>query len=192
MFKLFRNRYVPRTQIDQAYVDANWHEDVIIHMAKLCKPQVYVELGLYQCHLFNRMTRHADHLVGVDVEDVSTYVKTSPNITVIQSTTDQYAKNLRDSPIQIDMLFIDADHSKEAVLADFKNFFPFVRPHGLIFLHDTHPKDLEATRRNVCNDCFMAVEELSKNTTEYELLTIPIHPGLTVCRKRNTQLSWSN
>lgn len=37
------------------------------------------------------------------------------------------------------MLFIDADHSKEAVLQDFRGFFPFVAPYGLILLHDSHP-----------------------------------------------------
>lgn len=30
----------------------------------------------------------------------------------------------------------------------------------------------------------------SRHTTEYEMVTIPIPPGLIICRKRKTQLSW--
>ncbi len=31
----------------------NWHEDFIINLAAQFRPKVYVELGLYQCELFN-------------------------------------------------------------------------------------------------------------------------------------------
>ncbi|NBX76272.1 MAG: class I SAM-dependent methyltransferase [Proteobacteria bacterium] len=37
---------------------------------------------------------------------------------------------------QIDVLFIDGDHSFNGVKADFENYSPFVRPGGLIIFHD--------------------------------------------------------
>ncbi len=36
----------------------------------------------------------------------------------------------------IDLLFIDGDHSYEAVLADLNNWTPFVKPGGIVVLHD--------------------------------------------------------
>jgi len=46
----------------------------------------------------------------------------------------------------IDLLFIDGDHHYEAVRRDFEDWYPFVRPGGLIVLHDSRrlpgtPKD---------------------------------------------------
>jgi cephalosporin hydroxylase len=40
---------------------------------------------------------------------------------------------------QLDLLFIDGDHSYEGVQADFLNYSPLVRPGGLIVLHDIVP-----------------------------------------------------
>lgn len=37
---------------------------------------------------------------------------------------------------QIDVLFIDADHSYEGCLADWNNFSPFVKPGGWVVFHD--------------------------------------------------------
>jgi predicted O-methyltransferase YrrM len=41
--------------------------------------------------------------------------------------------------LSIDFLFIDADHSYEAVKADWKRWFPKVRKGGYIALHDSKP-----------------------------------------------------
>lgn len=88
------------------------------------------------------------------------------------------------------MLFIDADHKKESVLKDFYNYFPFIKEDGIIFLHDGYPKNIEYTKDGYCSNCYEAIFELSKNTTDYEMVTIPLHPGLTICRKRKKQIPW--
>ena len=93
-------------------------------------------------------------------------------------------------PIAVDMLFIDADHAKDSVLRDFFGILPFVSQHGLILLHDTHPKSVDYLDPQYCNDAYKAIEELSKRMDQFEMMTIPLHPGLTLCRKRTSQLSW--
>ncbi len=45
---------------------------------------------------------------------------------------------------QIDVLFIDGDHSYKGIKKDFENYSPFVRPGGMIAFHDIaeHPPEL--------------------------------------------------
>jgi len=172
-------------------VELNWHEDFIVHLASLIRPKVYVELGLFKCALFNQIIPFAEQLIGVDINaDAGNYMQQSPNTRFFKGTTQEFAKGLEVIPLQINMLFIDADHSKVAALQDFKDFFPFVAPHGLILLHDTHPKDEEMMHPGLCGTVYQALEILALDTRDYELMTIPVSPGLTICRKRQVQLSW--
>ena len=169
----------------------NWHEDFIINLAAQFRPKVYVELGLYQCELFNGVIPYAETLIGVDISaEAGKWMQDSEKATFIHSTTDNFAEALKQNPILIDMLFIDADHSKESVLKDFWNFFPFVKDDGIILLHDSYPKNAEYTQPGYCGDGYKAIEELSKETELYEMMTLPMHPGLTLCRKRNQHLPW--
>lgn len=172
-------------------VPENWHEDFIESLASVVRPRVYVELGLYQCALFNKIIPHAEYLIGVDTEPgAESFMRNSGKTKFVCSTTDEFAEELQKAPIEIDMLFIDADHAKESVLRDFRNFFPFVSPHGLILIHDSYPMNERYTESEYCSNAHEAIVELAKDTSEYELMTIPQHPGLTLCRKRTTQLSW--
>lgn len=171
--------------------DAKWHQDLIIHLASVLKPKAYVELGIFHCGLFNRMVPYVQSATGVDANpEAERYMVKSPKARFVSATTSGFAEQLRKSPIEIDLLFIDADHSKQAVAEDFSNFLPFVRPHGVILLHDTHPKDDAATDQSRCGDGYLAIQELSRQTAEFEMMTLPVHPGLTLCRKRVSQLSW--
>ncbi|TYR75829.1 class I SAM-dependent methyltransferase [Rossellomorea vietnamensis] len=169
----------------------NWHEDFILHLASVIRPKTYVELGLYRCELFNKMAEFSDQLVGVDINaGAGKYMLNSPKAQFFHGTTQEFAENLEANPLKIDMLFIDADHSKEAVLQDFRNFFPYVVPHGLILFHDSHPRDNRMIQPSLCGTAYQAIEELSKERELFEMVTLPISPGVTICRKRKKQLSW--
>lgn len=193
-YKKIKNQFskiIQNTDISTQSVGLNWHEDFIVNLAKIFKPNVYVELGLYQCHLFNRIIPFSNKLIGVDINESSgKFMKKSDKTYFLNLRTDDYAEELKKNPIEINMLFIDADHSKESVIRDFSNFMPFVIPHGIILLHDTHPKDENQMKPEYCGTAYEAIEELSKQTEEFEMMTIPIAPGLTICRKRKTQLNW--
>lgn len=135
---------------------AAWHEDLIEFLGGLIRPKVYVELGLFQCDLFNLMIPHAEKLIGVDVNPIAgSFMEQSEKVRFFNGTTQEFAQELKEKPLQIDLLFIDADHAKEAVLQDFYDYFPFVTPHGLILLHDTHPKDTSMLARDLCDTAYM-------------------------------------
>ncbi len=168
-----------------------WHEDFIVHLASIYRPRLYVELGIYRCALFNRIIPYAEQLIGVDIDpNAGTYMQNSAKTRFVNADTQDFIQELKQESLVIDMLFIDANHSREAVLNDFKSYLPFVAPHGLILLHDVHPGNEMLIQPEWCGTAYLAAEELAREHTDYEMMTIPISPGLAICRKRRTQLSW--
>ena len=190
--RVLRALRVPVIDISPDHVrDSKWHQDLILHLASIFRPKLYVEVGIHHCGLFNRMVPFASRLIGVDANpDSAKYMMRSAKAEFVCATSTDYARRLRDQPLSIDMLFIDADHSEAAVESDFTGFFDFVAPHGLILLHDTHPLDERATSQERCGDGYKAITRLAAQTGQYEMMTLPKHPGLTLCRKRTKQLSW--
>ncbi len=183
--KLFDKKNEPSTP------GLNWHEAFIVHLASILRPSVYVELGLYQCVVFNQVIPFAGKLIGVDIEKTAgKYMISSAKTEFFCGSTQEFVQKIHSQPLQIDMLFIDADHSKEAVLQDFRSLFPFVASHGIILLHDTHPGDITLTAPEFCGTAYSAISELVLENKEYEMVTIPVSPGLTICRKRKNQLKW--
>ena len=173
-------------------VGLNWHENFIVHLASILRPNVYMELGLYECAVFNRIIPFAQHLIGVDISPrAKTFMTRSPKTEFICSSTKGLSLELAPRGMQIDMLFIDADHSREAVLEDFRSYSPFVAPHGLILIHDTHPRDTSELNPAFCGDGYLAIPDLQTDLGNFEMVTIPVSPGLTICRKRTSQLSWA-
>jgi predicted O-methyltransferase YrrM len=168
-----------------------WHVDFIVSLARLLRPAVYVELGVHQAQLFNRIVPFAGQLIGVDIDPLSAdAVSDAPNVRFVHASTQEFAAQLQASPLQIDLLFIDADHKRESVVRDFNDFLPFVRPHGIIMLHDTHPGHSGLIDPGWCGDAYLAVDDL-RDDASYEMMTLPVSPGLTLCRKRRCQLSWA-
>jgi predicted O-methyltransferase YrrM len=190
--RLLKRLNVPVIDLSKTGTDnAKWHQGLIVHLASILRPNVYVEVGIFRCGLFNQMLPYANTLIGVDANpDAGKYMVSSPKARFVGARSSEFAHQLKKAPVAIDMLFIDADHSQEAVEEDFRNFLPFVAPHGLILLHDTHPIDEAATDGARCGDGYKAIERLSKETEQFEMMTLPLHPGLTLCRKRTAQLSW--
>jgi hypothetical protein len=169
----------------------SWHEDFIIHIAQVLKPDLYVELWLYKCTLFNKVVPHAKQLIWVDLaSEPWKYMKKSNKTKFFNMTTDDYYKIIKKEWKKIDLLFIDANHSKESVKQDFENYFNLVTDHWIILLHDGFPKNKEFTQPWYCWDGYKAIEELTKNNVLYEMMTLPVHPWLTLCRKRSTHLNW--
>lgn len=172
-------------------VPENWHENFIVEISKVLRPKVYVELGLYKSALFNKMIPYCGKLIGVEIKkELEPFMIKDRKTQFVNMTTDEYAKTLKENPIKIDLIFIDANHSKEQLKKDFNNFFPFVSDNGVILIHDSYPKNSEYTNPGYCGDGYKYIAEISKKRKNFELVTIPTHPGLTIVRKRKKQLGW--
>ena len=157
----------------------NDYEDFIVHLARLVRPKLFVKLGLFNCALFNRVVPYAEKSIGVDVQpEAASYMKKSRDTRFVKGTTQDFAKELEVNPLQINMLFIDADPSKVAVKQTFQEFFPFIAPRGLILIHDSQLENAEM------------LKPVGRDTQPYEFMSIPVSQGLTICRKRQEQVAW--
>lgn len=166
-------------------IDGNWHVHFITLTAKTMKPKVYVELGIYKCELFNKLIPYCEQLYGIDLnQDSEKYLKSNSKTNFFHGSTLDFIQEMKLNNIKIDLLFIDADHSKEMVLKDFFLYLPFLNKNGIIFLHDSYPLDLAHTDEGYSGTCYLAIEEIKLyNKNEIELITLPFPPGITVVRK---------
>ena len=93
------------------------------------------------------------------------------------------------------MVFIDADHSHEQSLKDFLNVAPYVIDDGFIFFHDTYPALPYMFAPDKSNNCYKTPGYIKKKLIDnFEVLTLPFNPGVTVVKKisRQRQLAYQD
>ena len=164
-------------------------QNIIPAIAANIRPNLYVELGVRGCETINKVAPFCTKAIAVDVIQFK-HLIACPNIEEKIMTTDEYAKICIE---RIDMLFIDADHHYEQVKKDFWNFEKFVIPQGLIFLHDTMPEGVIELEQSSL-DAYKFAEEIRRDKEfldNFEIITIPTNPGLSIIRKTTTQLKTS-
>lgn len=191
MFHKLKKKFSDLFYKNKNSVPDNWHVEFILFLAKVVRPAIYVELGLYQCELFNKMIPYASHLIGVDYSiESGNYMIKNQKTKFFHCSTGEFCKIATNMKIEIDLLFIDASHDVKNVKNDFLSYFPLIKNNGLILFHDTYPKNLEYTDSKLCGDGYKAIDELTRDASGYEMMTVPIHPGLTICRKRDNHLTF--
>jgi len=159
-------------------------------MASWIKPERYLELGCRWGNSLIPISKHSKSVIGVDMDPPKYNVPSNARIEVC--TTDHYFENT-DKDIKYDMVFIDADHSYEQSLKDFMNVKDRVIENGFVFMHDTSPYHISYTDKSLCGDTWKAAKWIKNNlANEWEVLTIPINPGLTILKRMNIdkQLAW--
>ena len=161
--------------------------EIIEPLVKTLKPDVYVELGIYKFETMLKILPFVNRAIGVDIKSL-----TVPNkkIEFYSMTTDKFYEQNRDKLI-IDFLFIDADHSDKQTLQDFINYSKIVKENGIIVLHDTYPENENHLSLSKCGTAYKAADYIRKNyCKDYEIMTIPVFPGMSLVRKSSKQLYW--
>ena len=85
---------------------------------------------------------------------------------------------------EVDMFFIDGDHSYEQSLQDVCNALKHVRVDGLILLHDTFPETEEDKSLKYCGEVYRTAKYIRENMLSMcEIVTLPSYAGMSIIRK---------
>ena len=89
LYKIFYNSISPYPFNLYPDIGADrWHRAFIEHLAILLKPKVYLELGIRDCSVLNRIIPHADKIIGVDIDrKAGEFMIKSPKAEFICSST---------------------------------------------------------------------------------------------------------
>lgn len=172
------------------------HLELLEYFVRLLKPRVFLELGVQFGECSNRLIDLVPRYYGVDVVkdgNIDTLLNTKPNFTFYNMTSGQFFKELKNQNrcLNLDMVFIDADHSHKASYQDFLNVQEHLNEDGFIFFHDTYPSSISMTDGGLCGDCYLTSEIIRKNHHDcFEILTLPVFPGISIVRKCSRQLVW--
>ena len=160
------------------------HTDIITSIAKqFNKVKSYIEFGYADGGNLDQMIGLCENIYVVDI--IINQRPNYENVSYFEMTTDEFCEKHLPEIENIEMAFIDADHTSEQVIKDFDNLFAKLEDNGIIFMHDTYPVDVKFTRDGYCSDSYR-VPDIIKNKYKdlIEVVTIPISPGLTIIRKR--------
>ena len=165
--------------------ERSWHASLIGEIAKQIRPSAYLELGVYRGETYRKVSKWSAVSVGLDIDPIAiksiSPVKNS--IPILGSIA--ALRGNSGLPESYDLIFIDANHAKESVISDFDAASNLLSMNGLILLHDTWPKNESFTTPGFCGDAYLAVGELRGLFPTWSFVTIPAHPGLTLCQKNS-------
>ena len=103
-------------------------------------------------------------------------------------STDELAVQWAKQPVPIDLLFIDAYHSHEQSLKDFKHFASYVVPNGLVIMHDTFPLSEQHEQIQYSGTVWKTAQSIKKDYREdFEIMTIPYLCGISLLRKKGAK-----
>lgn len=165
-----------------------FHTEILRTIAREMGPTVYVELGVHEAYTLKAILPFAAEAYACDVKKFShlippQYVGRVKDFS--GTTTNDFAEKWKNE-IQkdIDLIFIDADHSKEAVYKDISNFWPYLKPDtGLMVLHDMWPPTPSHVDPGYCGDGFLIKNKIKKHFRDLEFISLPLQFGLGIMRK---------
>ena len=185
-----------RNEIKQGKLSLN-HIELIEFFVRLIKPKNFLELGVQfaECSI-KLIDLIPGKYYGVDINtnnNIEFIINKKSNFEFYKLTTDDFFSNLKNKNInlKLDMAFIDACHTHSATYKDFLNIKEHMNDDGIIFFHDTYPASEYWTQKELCGDCYKTSEIIRKqHNDEFEIITFPINPGISIARKCKKQLNW--
>jgi len=153
------------------------------------KPERYLELGCRAGASLIPISKLSKEVYAVDMNPPKYTIPDNCKVSIC--TTDQFFENL-DPAINFDMVFIDADHSYEQCLQDFLNVKDKVVKNGFVLFHDTYPYSKEFMETKVRGDCYRVPMYIRENLhSEWEVVTLPFNPGLSIAKKTPGEDIWN-
>lgn len=142
--------------------DVQTHLPTLFEAARGNVLELGVRAGVSTAALLAGVEAHGGHVWSVDRDDCSPVFAGHPQWTFVQADS----LDDLDVPGELDLLFVDTEHTEERTIAELWTWGPLVAPGGVILLHDT---DDGSTYPGVRN----AIEAYCKDTG----LTPEYHEG---------------
>jgi predicted O-methyltransferase YrrM len=128
---------------------------------------------------YSRERGDARHFHGVGAwddpratEDVWHRFGVGEIVTHHRTTSAEYLRGL-DPAAEIDLVYVDGDHSYEGVMADLLGFLPHLASDSLVLAHDVDPRCHSAEGLRALGDL---------PSDHYEHMRLPMYPGLALLR----------
>ena len=111
------------------------------------KPKVIVEIGNKEGGNLKILSTHLDKdglIIGIDPLPVIPWKMNDCKCDAYHITRSSHSREANEELINIlngrliDVLFIDGDHSYDGMIADYEDYKSFVRPGGIIAIHDIY------------------------------------------------------
>jgi len=179
-------RNIPSREYPETYD----HISMIEHLSKWIKPESYLEIGVRDGKSLNIASKYAKVCHAVDISFL--HKNFTQNVITYEQTSDDFFDTLDDN-IKFDLVFIDGSHEKGQVYKDFVNASNRVIDEGFVLLHDTSPCNEWMLDPSYSDNCWEAMLRIKKEfINDWEILTLPFNPGLTIMKKINInkQLIW--
>lgn len=166
----------------------DWHAPIVAALVAAYgrhRPAVYVEIGVDRGHTMRAVAPHAaeNHAVDVTFEHVNGPL--GPNVHRWPMPSAEFFKGAA-SWLEPDVVFVDGDHSAEAVNDDIANALTVLKRDGTIAVHDTFPTERRWAESH-CGDGYRVIEELRADR-ELDVATLPVFPGLTLITFRQSAI----
>ena len=161
----------------------SWHPDFIASVARAMAAKTYLEVGVYRGETIRKLSKVCERLIAIDIDPLAiNSVKKIRNCEPFLGTLQDYVVS-QSQISEFDLIFIDANHDIDAVLADFQVAVSLSSKNGLILLHDTWPKNMEFTSSALCGTAYLAPDRIRELYAGWNCVTLPVHPGLTICQR---------
>lgn len=171
--------------------DDSWHINFLAELAKVTKPKLYVEIGIYEAATINSVSKFTESAIGVDINPNAEKFLKHKNTQFVHGDSSKAAERIGKLSKTIDLCFIDGDHSSGAAISDFLNLKAFASDAAIFCFHDTWPNSESDTADNRCSDSYRVPNLLAELTNgDWSAITIPVYPGLTIVQKRGIKPLW--
>lgn len=170
-------------------IEISWHPQFIANISKITKPAAYAEIGIYEGETFFLVNSPKKYAVDISQIALNSIPDSSETIKILGTSKD-LAKKLDETMVELDLIFIDANHAKEEVSQDFINLEPYFSEKCIVLFHDTYPKNEEYSKPKFCGDAYAAIPLLKQKYGNWAFVTIPVHPGLTIASRSPLFPEW--
>ncbi len=161
-----------------------WYPRIIAATCRFYSDCVYIEVGTGRGVALREIAPACAEVHGVDTRPEQG-IELPEGARLWNMRSDEFFEAYDGSAPHV--VFVDGDHSYEQAKRDYENAMRMLRPGGILFLHDTWPRDRADASSDFCGSVWKLAEELARSS-EVESFTWPAFPGLTAVRRRGEGL----